>query len=1218
MHIKKLEISGFKSFCDRTIIHFDHDVIGVVGPNGCGKSNIVDAIRWCMGEQSARQLRGRAMEDVIFNGSESRGPHGMAEVTITFDNSDPRSAAELAEEYRAYPEIAVTRRLYRDGTSEYLLNKTAVRLRDVTELFLGTGVGARCYSIVEQGRIGQIVSARPEDRRVIIEEAAGVTKYKQRRKQAERKMELTRQNLSRLSDIVGEIERTRASLKRQVAKAERFLAYRSELDDLVLHEASNKWLELTVLSRVESEQLDQASEQVDQLRARLDQAEAELESAREEASVIEQKTDAASQSAFEADNQVSTLHAQMARAQDRLSHLSERLATIDAERTRVSARVSELAAEKLELEARVETLSADEEVRAADVATEEEALTGLRSEEAVAAEEVQQHRAQAAELGKSAAAAEARLDGVAQRLLEAQARQERLAAEQEALVGERGTLEARQHALEQSLLELAEGKRLTQAERSALESELEILRGRMRESERAVDVAKNELGFKRNRLRALEELHRRHEGIGNGVRALLSLGDPSVLGLVADRVEAPEPLTLAVAGLLGERLQWVVVNDMARGLELLGALQANQRGRAHLVPARPRHVAGACAPLDREREGTLGYLVDQLSYAPEDEALVRSLVGNAVVAASAADAYRIVHEVPGVSAAVALDGTVVRADGTVSGGSGDDVASAMVEQRREMRQLAEQVEQLSARSHQLLEEHNALRAREAECSAALERARHDAHQGELAHVGTEKDLAKTAADLERVVNRAAALQAELGDLSTAIEAAERDETTFSRELDLTRVELEQIQHGLERSEALAASWRDQVAAQAALLTERKVRLAQVGEQAGAARSALDRVVQSAQDLTSRADRLESDVHESVVGYGETAARLMLAREENIEAQLVAREAHSRLNDARALLDQVRHALGASESELKQLRDVLTTADDQARRSEMALQRLTLERDHLLSVIRDRFRGLELTRVIGDYHTRPAPDAEQHRRIEELSQLIDRMGPVNLEARTEFEDADRRFTELSAQKVDVEQALAELERAIKHMNRESRRKFKETFDAVNELFKKTFRRLFNGGRAELVLTDPEDLLGTGVEIVAQPPGKKLGNIELMSGGEKALTAVALILAIFQHKPAPFCVLDEVDAPLDEANVARYTEAIRTMTEHSQFVLITHVRRTMQAVDVLYGVTMGEPGVSRLVSVKVNENATTRSDSRAANVLRSTAPPQLDAESETQVA
>src|SRR6188474_26914 len=283
MHIKKLEITGFKSFVDRTVIHFDHDIVGIVGPNGCGKSNIVDAIRWTLGEQSAKHLRGRAMEDVIFNGSDSRGPHGMAEVTLTFDNTNPEYAQSLPIEYRDYPEIAVTRRLYRDGTSEYLLNKTQVRLRDVTELFLGTGVGTKAYSIVEQGRIGQIVSARPEDRRMFLEEAAGVTKYKQRRKQAERKMELTRQNLLRINDIVSEIDRTRASLKRQVAKAERFIEYRKELDDLSLHDATHRLLELIVVDRVERSAYDEASPQATGLRDGLREAEAVIDSARTEA-----------------------------------------------------------------------------------------------------------------------------------------------------------------------------------------------------------------------------------------------------------------------------------------------------------------------------------------------------------------------------------------------------------------------------------------------------------------------------------------------------------------------------------------------------------------------------------------------------------------------------------------------------------------------------------------------------------------------------------------------------------------------------------------------------------------------------------------------------------------------------------------------------------------------------------------------------------------------
>src|SRR6478752_1708099 len=346
MHIKKLEICGFKSFVERTVIHFDHDIIGIVGPNGCGKSNIVDAIRWCMGEQSAKHLRGRAMEDVIFNGSDSRPAAGLSEVTLTFDNSDPEYAATLPLEYRDFPEIAVTRRLFRDGTSEYLVNKTQVRLRDITELFLGTGVGTKAYSIVEQGRIGQIVSARPEDRRLFIDEAAGITKYKQRRKQAERKMELTRQNLLRINDIVSEIDRSRASLKRQVAKAERFIEYRKELDDLSLHDASHRLLELIVTERVETDGLAEASEKAGASRGALREREVEIEIVREQSSATEARTDEASRRAFEADNDVSTLHAEIERSRDRLTHLGERIASGRTELEDIGTRVLSLKTEQ--------------------------------------------------------------------------------------------------------------------------------------------------------------------------------------------------------------------------------------------------------------------------------------------------------------------------------------------------------------------------------------------------------------------------------------------------------------------------------------------------------------------------------------------------------------------------------------------------------------------------------------------------------------------------------------------------------------------------------------------------------------------------------------------------------------------------------------------------------------------------------------------------------
>jgi len=1209
MHIKKLEIAGFKSFVDRTAIHFDHDVVGIVGPNGCGKSNIVDAIRWCLGEQSAKHLRGRAMEDVIFNGSESRGPHGLAEVTITFDNTNPEYAASLAPEYRDYPEIGITRRLFRDGTSEYLINKTQVRLRDVTELFLGTGVGTKAYSIVEQGRIGQIVSARPEDRRLFIDEAAGITKYKQRRKMAERKMDLTRQNLLRVNDIVTEIDRNRASLKRQVAKAERFLEYRRELEDLVLLDASHKFLELTVTERVADEGHAAAKETLALARTELRGAEAVLDAARAEAAGIEASTEEAARRAFEADNTVSSLQAELEKGRERLTFLDHRLMGGNLELESILGKTRMLHGERSQVATRVEELGSDERAREADALSETESLASLQAEEAKANAEVAELRKGEGELSTRAAAEGARLDGLVQRRDEARTRHDRLTHERETLEGERTDTAARRQALERSVAELLEGKKLSASDLEALDQENESLRSRQLDSERAADAAKNELSLKRNRLRALEDLQRRFEGVGAGARALLAKGDPRVLGLVADRIEAPAELTLALAGLLGTRLSCVVVADRAGGLELLGELRRTERGRAEILPLRPGYVAGAARHGGPFGPGVLGPLVDRLTFAESDEALVRSLVGDAMLVETPEVAAQLAEQSPGITT-VALDGTVVHPDGVVSGGSGDDVASAMIEHKREMHELAVLVARLETDAARLHADHTALRTRLTEVGTALDRARQFAHEGELAFVTAEKDLARTQGDIERIEARLQAVALESSEVDRILAEGADTEAQCRAGLDTLRSELAHAAATLAKAEETAQGWRERVAGQSTLVTERRVRLAQVREQSGAAKREAERIESSLAELSVRHQALEQELRDAAQAYGETAGLLVTTRERRGEAVIFAKAEHETLDAARARLEQTRQALTATEASLRVQRDALEQHDAVCKEHELTLQRIGLERQHLLGSIKERFRGLDLRRVIGDYHARPTPDDDQRRRVEELSQLIDRMGPVNLDARAEHEQAEKRFHELNDQKVDIEKALAELEHAIRHMNKESRRRFRETFDSVNELFKKTFARLFRGGRAELLLTDAEDLLGSGVEIVAQPPGKKLGNIELMSGGEKALTAVSLIFAIFQHRPSPFCILDEVDAPLDEANVARYNEMIRALTTQSQFVLITHVKKTMQSTDVLYGVTMGEPGVSRLVSVKVNEHAVSRSDQVAQSALE--APPSTGAQ------
>jgi chromosome segregation protein len=1201
MHIKKLEICGFKSFVDRTVIHFDHDVIGIVGPNGCGKSNVVDAIRWCMGEMSAKHLRGKSMEDVIFNGSESRGPHGFAEVTLTFDNTDPVEASQLPPEYAEFPELAITRRLFRDGTSEYLINKTQVRLRDITDLFLGTGVGTKAYSIVEQGRIGQIVSARAEDRRLFIEEAAGITKYKKRRQQAERKMELTRQNLLRVSDIVTEIERTRDSLKRQAAKAERFVRYREELEELMLHQSTHTLLEMIVVERVEREALGSAGAKRAELESSLAREELALSAAKESAFSIEARSEQAAQASFRADNVVSTLMAELVRWRDQLTHLDGRLRAADEEARDLGYRREQLEGERGELENRLASLGEDARARETDAAAEEEQLSTLREEEARANGEVATLKERIAEGWSKRAALQAQLNAIAQRIGDGRARQDRLTQERDALAGEVSELRAHETALRRSVAEWAEGKRLSAAELEALDLELAQLRPRALEAERKLDAAKNDLGLKRNRLRALEDLHRRYEGVGAGVRALLSADHPTVLGLVADRIEAPEELTPALAGLLGDRLQCVIVEDPARGLELLDELRSAGRGRATVTSARPRFVAGAAR---RSPAGTIGFLIDHLRYAAEDEPLVRTLVGDAVVCENAQHALDVVHASPG-TIAVAVDGTVVDEHGFISGGSSDDVASAMMEHKREMRVLGGEVDKLEQQVASLAEEHRVIRVRMADVGTSLDRAREGAHENEIAHVSAEKDLTRTESEIERISRRCRSIDNELEELDAAVATLLSEESNSARELDDVQRQLEHLGHAISRAEESATSWKDRVSSRAELVTERMVRLAQVKEQVDAVNGALDRVRHAAAEVGERADRLRLDSNEAARAFGETAANIVLGRERRAAAEVEARVAHEEQSEARHLLDQVRGVLGEKEAELKALRTDLHAAEETSRAHELSLQKLELEREHLLRNVRERFRGLDLHRVVGKYHARPAPDEEHNRRIDELTRLIERMGPVNLDAQNEFEEAERRYVDLSSQKDDIEKALLDLERAIKHMNRESRRRFKETFDSVNELFRATFTRMFRGGRAELILTDPENLLESGVDIVAQPPGKRLGNIELMSGGEKALTATSLIFAIFQHKPSPFCVLDEVDAPLDDANVARYNEMIRAMTDRSQFILITHIKATMQVVDVLYGVTMGEPGVSRTVNVKVNDDAKRRSE-RHAGVLD--APPR----------
>ncbi|MAQ18539.1 MAG: chromosome segregation protein SMC [Sandaracinus sp.] len=1201
MKIKKLEIVGFKSFVDKSVLHFDHDVTGIVGPNGCGKSNVVDAIKWVMGEQSPSRLRGKAMDDVIFNGSESRGPHGFAEVSITFDNSDGLTPPE----YRDYAEIRVTRRLDRTGRSDYLINKTPVRLMDVTNLFLGTGVGRRAYSIIEQGRIGFIVSSKPHDRRSMIEEAAGITKFKVRKAAAERKMEHTRSNLLRVGDILGELERSLASLKRQAQKAERYKKYRDEVRDLELWIASFRYLELFGETRVVRTRLDTETAASEGSRLAMRVKEAELEAERTEVERLGSEVEQSQNRAYELDNQVRLHEGQIQQQLDRLRALREREQLAERELGELVGQRDTLAQERDGLANALQALEAAEEEAQGLFERESKELERRRLAVAEAERAVSNARGRVGDAEKRIARAEAVLASFAKRREEGHQRLERMRAEKDQLAQRGEAQQAEAEELAARLEGLKSGKEQTSAKKAEIEQELRDLRDQIKGSDEEVERLREESATKRSRLRSLRELQEKLEGVGAGVRALMTryAGDDEarrakgVVGLVADRMHCPPELTEALAGALGTQLQEVVVERTADGLQALDWLRTEGLGRATLWPRRLRRVVQPRRAVTGD--GVVGWLGDLVRSAPEDEALVRALIGDVLVVEDLDTALRLQRD--GVDGRfVTRGGELITEAGSLTGGAGDENASHLLAMKREIRELEVVVAELTTTLGDAVQRHNDLRRGIAQRQAAIDAARTQAHDAEIAIVKADKDVRRLQAEAAESTRRSEVMGGEIDNLMQALSDASEEETAANEEIESAKKSRDEAAQELEAASQIHGERSTSVEEQSRAVTEVRVRAAQARERAESDRASLQRLGRSIDELDQREQRLRGDVEDGAREQGRLSAQLLFTREKlhlNVDSAM---KAHEALGASRARHDSARHSLSDSEVTLKQLRSKLDSVAGIVNELTLRDRELSMELEHLLDQIEERHR-VDLPKILTEYHARPLPDREQRERASELIRLIERMGEINLMAIEEYEEKADRFEKLNAQRVDLDDALKTLEKAIREMNRESRRMFKDAFIAVNERFKLLFPILFRGGKAELKLSDPNDLLNTGIEIIAQPPGKKLGSLELMSGGEKALTAVAMIFAIFQYKPSPFCLLDEVDAPLDEANIGRFAQAIRQMTDRSQFIVITHSKRTMEFTDVLYGVTMEEPGISKLVAVELRgENRPVAGDERTSRV------------------
>ena len=1227
MHIKSLELNGFKSFVDKTALRFEPGITAVVGPNGCGKSNVVDAMRWAMGEQAPRRLRGKSMEDVIFGGAEGRAGVGMAEVTLSFDNGDGAGPPEFA----TYSEIRIARRLYRSGESEYRINGTACRLRDVQDFFRDTGIGTKGYTIVEQGQIAEIVSARPEDRRVIIEEAAGIGKYKARRREAESKIQSTEQNLLRVNDVLGEIRRQINSIERQAKKAARYKRLRETARVLDLSLAADDRGDLIAEIEAAGRRLQTLRDDLTALETRLAERELATQERRieltERERVLSQGTEVLL--GFRTDikhhesriefgrRERETLAETIAARGQELEGLSQQLRILEAE----SGETGD------ELRAVERAVDSEQEILAGAEAAAREGKQRVRDLDA----ERETANAGFVELLTRIARAEDRIAAIDDRVAQLDAHLRSADSELDVAQSEATRADGEQRALEEGLRNLlAERDRLMGLVRAGLDADE---RGRARERDATEQLAKlrERRETRRSRFASLREVVERREDVGEGTRHLLARDEGErralgVRGLLRDVLEADREVERAVEAVLAERAEAIVV-DRAEGavsaLELLRAARAGRGIFVTLPPPQPEALG--IVPLGQP-------LLERVRPRPGYEGLARALLGGV----NLVDGLREVVEVYGAgrlpATFVTPAGDVLAPDGTVRGGevaSDERVGAGLLGRVREIRDLEGEVAELETAVEAQEAELRAAEAARARASDELENLRNRHHTAALAVANHEKDLERTRERVKALGESQEGRAAERSERLAERDALVEEQARLARQLEEARVERGSCQRSLDELVLRIGSAAREVSRLEMAATERRVEHAGRAEKRDRLRVAFERAATSARETREWIARREQEIagagvrREAIAQElrdSETALETLLQQEEQARASNdEKREAYERVAASLSQLDEAARGL---RGEVDASRDAMGAA-------ELAVREAELRLTHLLDSIREKWDvdlvtwtppdlGPESLIAAATSEAAGAPEAAveaiegeedgpgvdaagemlanarlarepREQRAAKLAEVRDRLqslGEVNLGAIEEHEELNERFRFLSEQKADLDGSLASLRDAIARINRTSRRRFRETFEAVSKRFAENFPRLFRGGRASLALTETEDVLDAGIEIMAMPPGKRLQNVNLLSGGEKTLTALALLVAVFQVRPSPFFLLDEVDAALDDVNVERFNEIVRELAGDSQFVVITHNKRTIQVADCLYGVTMEQKGISKLVSVHLH--------------------------------
>ncbi len=1174
MFLNKIELQGFKSFVDKTELLFGNGITGVIGPNGCGKTNVSDAIRWVMGEQSAKTLRGDSMEDVIFNGCPTRKPLNLAEVHLTFKNDRGILPTEFSE-------VTISRRVFRSGVSEYFLNKAPCRLRDIRDLFFDTGMGSHAYSVIERSMVDHVLSDNSGHRRFLFEEASGITKYKARKKEALNKLDATDIDLTRLNDIVFELERELRSLARQVGRARRYQRLRDEIRDLDLALTAGR---VEGLKRRESEVREQWQEEAvhrEGLAGEIGRIEARLNDRKLALLEVERELSAAQGGLRDREDERGRAEQQVVLLRERAAGLIRRAEEAAGEAERMGRRLAEVAERQREAGERWAGLRARREQAQVEAEAAERELSALEAE-------LRQSRGGAAEAKQSALAlftAEADRRAACERL---GSRRGSLTERRDAAGRRHGELETRLGELERlaaSGLErraALEGQlEAARAALAAVDQGLEALAAEAGESLTAIAKQREEAAAAESRLGVLLDLKRNFDGVSEGVKALLSEGDrlPGLLGVVADVLEVPARLLDALEASLGEAAAFVLIENHGSLEAAVERLRAVESGRATLVDLSALgHGALHAVPED---PGVVGRASDLVRCAPQFRPLVERLLGAVVVVEDRAAAARLAARSESGLRFVSLDGEVWER-GRVRAGSARSL-SGLLHREGQIRELNGQLAELALAIEGLERERGGIEARRRDMVAARTEAAAELDRRRAALEGLARELEAGEHEARWAATEAGERRGEIAAIETELEGLDRSLTEATATLAAASAELEAAHASLGLLDgavhALEAR-RDQAAGRAQAAREGLLQLArEEGECGSEVAGAEESRRELEAGLESRGEE-ERQARAQVIGIEAEVEGLAGGLTGLLEAEAGQRE---RVVEVQRRFLALKEEVQAVEDEARQKRFGQTELGELIHQLELERVQTRAELDRTYERLRTEYE-MDPSAWASDA---PAPEgfdpAQAQTTLEEARARFRSLGPVNLLALDEYTKKKERYDFMVRQRADLTSAKAQLLEAIEKINVTASDLFRETFAKVQDHFRDIFKTLFEGGDAELRMLG-EDPLECEIEIAAKPRGKFLQSISLMSGGERALTAIALLFALYLVKPSPFCLLDEVDAPLDDANVDRFLKMLQRFSDKTQFVVITHNKKTMESARCLYGVTMQELGVSKLVSVR----------------------------------